>query len=547
MKSYAAIPCCHMFVLACASIPVLATAPALAADATPGLPLAAAAPLAGTLPTFDIFEYIVDGNSLLSELAIENAMHPFLGEGKTLRDVDGARTALELAYHGAGYLTVVVSIPEQRVDGGAVALHVVEASIDRLRVKGAEYTLPSGIRARIPELAEGNVPNFNKMQEQLAALNRSSDVKITPILKAGKLPGTVEVQLDTEDQLPVHGSVEYSNRQTPNTTPQRLSASLRYDNLWQLGHSFGMTAQVAPQRPSDARVLAATYVLPAGSGGEVLSMYAVHSRSAFASLANAPGLGLLGNSDTLGWRYTKPMGTTAGYAQAFSIGTDHKKIGQTLQALGVTVNDSPITYMPLVGNYTASVFGENRSSTVDVTATSGLRGFFGNSDAAFEAKRAGASASFLVLRSSLQHTENVGRWAVFGKLEFQLASGLLVPTEQFTAGGADSVRGYLEGERAGDGGARTTLELRTPKWHVGGPNSEWHLSGLAFLDAAWLNIRSPLYPQLAQEALRGAGIGLRLFAPHGVALEVDAARALVDGDTTRAGANRVHARSVWSF
>jgi hemolysin activation/secretion protein len=518
-------------------------APAVA----PKAPATTESPAATGMPTFSIYEYTVDGNSLLSGLSIENAVSAFMGEGKTLRDVEGARAALERAYHDVGYMTVVVSIPEQSVDAGAVALHVVEASIDRLKVKGAEYALSSKIKSRLPELAEGKVPNFNTVQADLTALNRGADVKVTPILRAGKEPGTVEVQLDVVDQLPLHGSLEYSNRQTPNTTAQRLSASLRYDNLWQRGHSFGLTLQTAPERPSDARVLAGTYVLPVDSTGDSLTLYAVHSRSQFASLSGAPGLGLLGNTDTLGTRLSPLLASTADYAQTFSVGLDYKNVKQTLVLQGGGGSDSPISYVPLVATYTGNLFGQNRSTTLDVTATSGLRGFFGNNDAEFNAKRSGASASFLALRTGLQHTESFSRWALYGKLDMQMSSGPLVPTEQFLAGGAESVRGYLEGEQAGDSGMRATVELRTPQFNLGGQDSAWRLSGLAFLDAARLSIRQPVAPQPEVQRLRGTGFGLRFVAPRGLTVEVDAARALLDGDITRAGEKRVHARTLWAF
>ena len=226
------------------------------------------------LPRFDIYQYVVGGNSVLSALAIELAVTPYLGEGKTLRDVEGARAALEKAYQKAGYLTVAVSIPEQAVDTGEVALKVVEGEVDRLRVSGAEYTLPSSVKAAVPELAEGKVPNFPVLQAQVAALNRTADARITPVLKAGALPGTVEVQLDVDDQLPLHGSVEVNNRQTPNTTATRLSASLRYDNLWQRHHSVSLTLQAAPERPSDARVASLSYTLPVEPIDSVLSGWA---------------------------------------------------------------------------------------------------------------------------------------------------------------------------------------------------------------------------------------------------------------------------------
>jgi hemolysin activation/secretion protein len=424
---------------------------------------------------------------------------------------------------------------------------------------GANYTLPSQIKASLPELAEGKVPDFNQVQAELTALNTGA-AKVTPILRAGKKPGTVEVQLDVEDQMPLHGSLEWSNRQSPNTTAQRVSASLRYDNLWQRSHSFGLSLQVAPQRPSDSKVISGTYVLPVNSTGNSLTIYAVHSVSQFANLPGMEGLGLLGNSDTLGTRLSIPLGNTAEYTQNISIGLDYKDIKQTTAPLqGGSGIDQPIRYVPLVATYSGTLFGQNRSTVLDVTATTGLRGVFGNNDNAFENKRSGASASYLLLRTWLQHTRSFARWSLYGKLEMQESSGMLVPTEQYTAGGAESVRGYLESEIAGDRGLRATIELRLPQISLGGQGSAWRLTGLTHLDWARLTtLRQPgdVLPEV--QRLRSRGFGVRIIAPRDVTIELNAARALiadplrdgagtVTGYTTRAGQWRGQARALWAF
>ena len=90
----------------------------MAAAATAGAAHGAAPAAEQGLPRFDIYQYVVGGNSVLSALAIELAVTPHLGELKTLRDVEAARAALEKAYQKAGYLTVAVSIPEQADDTG---------------------------------------------------------------------------------------------------------------------------------------------------------------------------------------------------------------------------------------------------------------------------------------------------------------------------------------------------------------------------------------------------------------------------------------------
>ena len=286
------------------------------------------------MPSFDIMEYAVEGNTRLPDIAIERAVTPFLGEAKDLRAVEAARAALETAYRDAGYLTVVVSIPEQDVGGGVVTLSVLEGQVERLRVKGAEYHLPSGIRAQLPELAAGNVPYFPEVQRQLDVLNRGADLKATPVLKAGKSPGMVEVQLEVDDGLPLHGSVDLNNRQSANTTALRLSGAVRYDNLWQRGHSASLTMQTSPEKTDEVRTLAGTYVLPVNDRGHALALYSVFSRSKFATISGSPGLSMLGNSDIYGLRYALPLPGYANVSQSLSAGIDYKDIQQTVVVAG---------------------------------------------------------------------------------------------------------------------------------------------------------------------------------------------------------------------
>jgi hemolysin activation/secretion protein len=129
----------------------------------------------------------------------------------------------------------------------------------------------------------------------------------------------------------------------------------------------------------------------------------------------------------------------------------------------------------------------------------------------------------------------------------QAASGPLVSNEQYAAGGAESVRGYLEGERVGDAAVRWALELRTPKVTLFKNESPLAFTGLAFYEGVKLRTLEPVYPQPSYQLLRGAGIGLRVDASHGLSFDFDWAIALDNADLTRAGDSRVHSRLLWSF
>ena len=226
---------------------------------------------------FDILEYQIEGNTVLPALAIEEAVYPFLGEKKSVKDVEQARQALEKRYHEAGYLTVLVDTPEQEVKSGLVRLIVTEAKVARLKVSGSHYYSLGWIKQQAPSLAEGSVPYFPDVQQDLTKLARAQDRQVVPVLRAGNTPGTVEVELQVKDQFPLHGSVELNNRYGANTTHSRMSASLRYDNLWQRQHSLSLSYQVAPENPAESNVLSGTYVIP-GADGQAYALYAVRSR-----------------------------------------------------------------------------------------------------------------------------------------------------------------------------------------------------------------------------------------------------------------------------
>ena len=78
------------------------------------------------VPRFDIWEFQVEGNSLLERMQVERTVYSHLGPKKTIEDVEAARAGLEALYRSKGYATVLVNIPEQDVEEGIVFLDVIE-------------------------------------------------------------------------------------------------------------------------------------------------------------------------------------------------------------------------------------------------------------------------------------------------------------------------------------------------------------------------------------------------------------------------------------
>lgn len=506
--------------------------------------------LAGWMPAshaqdaqFDVFEYRVQGATLLPVTVVEQAVYPYMGEKKSLQEVEQARDALERAYHESGYLTVLVSIPQQKVDNGVVRLTVTEAPVKRLRVVDSRYFSPADIKAAVPELAEGNVPNFNEMQKQLATLNRTADRGITPVLRAGKTPGTVEVDLKVKDQLPLHGSIELNSRQIPNTTLTRLSANVSWDNLWHKQHSLGVTALITPENPDQSKVISGNYTMPMSFGG-FLALYSVYSASDVASVG---ALNVLGNGLIVGGRYILPLPGSQKFFHTATLGVDYKDFGQAVNLLDGGKFNTPISYLPFTVGWDGTWLGERRITKLGLSLNFHVRGLVGD-EAEFANKRFKAHSNYLFLRGNFSHTETFRQgWGLQGRASWQIAAQPLINNEQSIVGGINTVRGYLEVTALGDDSATAGLEAFTPNYakHLTTALEEFHL--LAFIDGGHVRVQQPLPGQLDHANLLGTGTGVRLKGRHGLSAEFSWAMALEEAGRTKAGDKRVHflVRQAW--
>jgi hemolysin activation/secretion protein len=506
--------------------------------------VAAAQPGAAALPRFDVLEYEVRGASLLPPVAIEQAVLPYLGPGRTLEDVESARTALERTYREAGYITVLVDIPEQKVDGGVVVLAVTEAPVTRTRVVGARYFSQGHILATAPGLAEGAVPYAPDVQEQLAKLNRSADRRVVPVLRPGRLPGTTEVDLQVEDRSPFHGGIELNNRYSPNTTPLRAIGTLRYDNLWQRNHSISLQYQTSPEDTQEVRVLSGSYAWPL-EHNRTLVFYAVDSQSNVAT--SVAGTTVIGKGQIYGLRLSLPLAPVGTYAQAVTLGVDRKDLGENLRSPGTPGVQTPITYTPFLVSYLASRPDASGITEGGAGLVFSIRGL-GNDEIEFENRRFKAQSNFLIFKWELARTQRLPRgFALYGRVDGQVANQPLVPNEQYVAGGIDNVRSYLEANALGDNAFHTTVELRTPRLLPEERAQVTELYALAFVDDARVTLRDPLPQQRDSFTLTGTGVGFRLKGFGGLRVRADVGYAWRDVAPTQAGTVRLQFVAAYDF
>ena len=162
----------------------------------------------------------------------------------------------------------------------------------------------------------------------------------------------------------------------------------------------------------------------------------------------------------------------------------------------------------------------------------------GQSD--FTLARSGAKADYTVLRLGGSVTRAlVNDWQLRAIANGQYTRDALIPGEQFGAGGATSVRGFIEREISNDSGVAVNLEAYTP--NLCGRQG-WNCRLLGFVDNAYIKRNHALPGELESTSIGSAGVGVRLLLSTYVNLQLDYGHVLRAGATSRADANRLHLR-----
>jgi hemolysin activation/secretion protein len=490
---------------------------------------AAAAPAA---QAFDVTEYRVLGNTALTARDIERVLYPLLGTGQTLADVEKARGALEKFYHDQGFGTAFVDIPPQTVSDGVVRLRVTEGRVEKTQIGGAKYFPERDVIARLPAAKPGEVLQISKLQVQLAAVNATTpDLSVVPILKAGSAPGTVDIALTVNDNLPLHGSLEINNQATIDTRELRAVASLSYDDLFGRLDSLALQYQFTPQQPDQVRVIALNYAAHLDSGLQPSLSY-INSNSNVPT----PGtLGVLGIGDITSARLAYPLPTAADSVQSLNVGLDYKHFRNTINQNATTALDTPISYLNLSAGYSGLWRTDPVTTIFTASVNGGPRGVV-NDPAAFENDRYKGRANYFFMRGDLTSLIKLPESFILKlRVAGQGATEPLITNEDYAIGGADGVRGYLEAEELGDKAIKGTVQLTTPGWR------RWNrvvVDAYGFIDEGKITVIDPLAGEPGGVTLRSWGLGLDILPGQKVTGSVSWARALDNASVTRAGSSR---------
>ncbi|MFS2003983.1 ShlB/FhaC/HecB family hemolysin secretion/activation protein [Duganella sp. CT11-25] len=494
---------------------------------------------------FEIARFEVKGNTLLPQPQIDELLSKFTGKERDFGDVQRALEALEAVYHQRGYNVVTIELPEQELNRGVVQLRVVETRIGRVSVKGNQYFDEANIRRSLPALQEGRTPNLKEVSSNLKQGNENPSKQVTMKLQSGDKDDEVDAVLEVKDESPWKVMANADNTGTESTGKTHLGVILQNANLFGRDHLASLQYTTSAEEPGRVKVYGAGYHIPLYGSGDSLDFFASYSNVDSGTIsAGALNLAVSGKGAVYGARYNQALDKRGELESHLSYGLDVKAFKNSIQLSGTELGND-VTVHPVSISYQASLPIKQGEIGGQVTLVRNISGGSNGGQDAFTLARINAKTDYTILRVGGSITRALaGDWQVRAIANGQYSSDALIPGEQFGAGGATSVRGFIEREISNDSGLGVNLEVYTPNLCQ---RAGWNCRLLGFYDSAYVKRNHAQPGELDSTSIASTGVGARFVLSTYVNLQLDYGHVLRAGATTRADANRLHVRVALAY
>jgi len=401
--------------------------------------------------SFQITRFVVEGNTLLSEAAVNSVLTGFSGEHRSFDDVEHAVEALQRLYRARGFNLVKVTLPEQELNGGVVRLKVIETRLGKVTVVGNVHHSEANIRRSLPALSEGAMPNTDALSGNLRIANENPSKQVTLQLQGSAQPAAVDAVVHVADEKTWMAGVTFDNSGLDTSGRNQVTAQYQNFNLWGLDHVFSLQYTTATEDPHKVNVYGAGYHIPFYSLSDSLDVYGSYSNIRAGSVAaGLVDLQVSGAGTVYGAHLNHDFARMDRYDSQLTLAFDHKAYRNNVAYAGTQLGGD-VTVAPVSVSYVGRWALSTSRVNFYLTGVHNVPGGSQGSEGDFTAARAGATRNYALLRYGAGYIRTLAYdWQVRLNVNGQWTHDALVPGEQFGVGGAASVRGLQERDLADD-------------------------------------------------------------------------------------------------
>ena len=482
----------------------------------------------GIPQTIFIQKFEIVGNTVFTPEELAVVLEPYTMRNISFTDLLAAQQAIDRLYFENGYITSGTFIPPQKLQDGIVVIEVLEGSVEEINISGLDRLNPGYVRSRL-EVATKAPLDRNKLLNALQLLQLDPLIEnLAAELTAGTKPGSSILEINLQEADPFDLTLSFDNYRAPSVGTDRRQVQLTHRNL--LGFGDRINVSYLNTDGSDS-LNDLNYTIPINPYNGTLNF---RFRYTDSKIIESPFDEFDIESENTNYEFTYRQPLLQKPTEDLAIGISFFRSDSAL-----TLGDKPVQL-----SRGAEDDGETHISalrffqeytTRDAKQVFALRSQFSLGVDIFNATINSGDvpdSKFFAWRGQAQYIRLLSPdITLLLRADLQLANDPLVPVEQFSLGGALSVRGYRQDALLGDNGLFNSAEiratiLRIPKW-------ETSLQLTPFVDfgKVW-NTDNITFDK---STLVSVGVGLRLQISDDFAARLDWGIPLVDleneGDT----------------
>ncbi|QJE94793.1 ShlB/FhaC/HecB family hemolysin secretion/activation protein [Luteolibacter luteus] len=399
-----------------------------------------------------------------------------------------------------GFPVVLVEAPQQDLAKGELVLHVEIGKVGNVGLSRSKLTssevLQKGLR-----LTSGEPIRRPEIDEQLAWYGRTVFRHPRLFVSPGAEPATADFLIGFEESKPWRVTTGYENSGPDLLGRDRFLLGVAgltpNDHLIAWQSVVGMPA-------SSLLANAIRWEVPFATSHQLLQIDAAYAEVLSRYASNGFPVESEGSSWSFAAAQKIPLPSLGAWRQSFSAGFEVKGTDQFLLFGGSSLSPGEVLFFNGKLSHEISRTWESGSISLDSALLAAPMELGGNNeDSAFKAYDPAADATYVIGRMNGDAWWSPGAdWQLHLRGSGQVADSRLLPAEQFSVGGYQTVRGVSEREYSADCGWLASVEVLTP---VIRPMDEWGFRFLTFFDYAGLEDRRG-----ASSSVSGAGLGLRM-------------------------------------
>jgi hemolysin activation/secretion protein len=459
-----------------------------------------------------VLRYEIVGSTIFSNTELEKVTQSFTGV-VTFEQLQQAAQAIQKYYIDRRYLTSGAYIPsgqELNVNGAVVKIQVLEGKLEAIQVTGNKRLKTGYVQSRIGRFTQAPL-NYDRLVESVRLLQQNPLLdQVNVELSSGSQPGTNLLEVNIKEAKPLSLNLSTDNNRSPSVGSWQRRVQGTHANL--LGLGDGLSVGYGNTNGSNSWDV--SYSLPLSPSDTTLSLNLGQTHS---NVTEQPfnSLDIISKSRYYEATLRQPLlqSSKANQTQELAIGLTAAKIESETSLLDIPFKLSEGADPSGKARITALRFFQ------DYTARNNREVLSLRSQFNFGLNALGSTINLDSADSRFFHWQGQARWLRQLKEDFnvvvqakaQLADRPLPSLEQFSIGGASTVRGYRQDVRVADSGIFGSIELQAPLWRSQSRRSVLQIT--PFIDAGAVWSRDP-FSTLEKRTLASVGLGLAWRSPR---------------------------------